>query len=85
MDGLERIEISVRTSIAYHLAHKYGPFALSNHLNFHQQFEHNTWLAQINSEIERSRERFIEHYKNKYQGYPNLPVWMVSTQHSFLH
>ncbi|GAN26161.1 abi-like protein [Legionella pneumophila] len=83
MDGLERIEISVRTSIAYHLAHSYGPFALSNPQNFHQQFEHSSWLTQINNEIERSREYFIEHYKNKYLGYPNLPVWMAIEVLSF--
>jgi abortive infection bacteriophage resistance protein len=83
MDALERIEISIRTNIAYHLAHKYGPYALLNVQNFHENFEHKTWLVQINEEIKRSRERFIEHFKNKYQGYPNLPVWMATEVLSF--
>lgn len=83
MDAIERIEVSIRTSITYHLAHKCGPFVLLNKNNFHENFEHRIWLNQINEEINRSRERFIEHFKGKYHGFPNLPVWMATEVLSF--
>ncbi|WP_419420728.1 Abi family protein [Legionella sp. D16C41] len=83
MDALERIEISIRTHITYHLADCYGPFALNNSRNFHNKFDHKTWLLQGQDEIKRSKEPFIEHYMNKYEGFPNLPVWMATEVTSF--
>ena len=83
MDGLERIEISIRTGIAYHLSHSYGAFSLSSSENFHPNFDHCSWFSKINHEIERSREHFIEHYRNKYINYPALPIWMAIEVLSF--
>lgn len=83
MDALERIEISIRTNIAYHLAHHYGAFALENAKNFHDQFNHASWLEQVQKEIVRSREPFIEHFREKYKGFPTLPVWMTTEVTSF--
>lgn len=83
MDALERIEISIRTSIAYHLAHHYGAFALEKAENFHDQFNHASWLEQVQKEIVRSREPFIEHFREKYKGFPTLPVWMTTEVTSF--
>nr|WP_278043103.1 Abi family protein [Legionella busanensis] len=59
MDALERIEISIRTHITYHLADRYGPFALNNNKNFHNQFAHRTWLLQVQDEIKRSKEPLL--------------------------
>ncbi|VEB36517.1 AbiD phage protein-like [Legionella cherrii] len=83
MDALERIEISIRTHITYHLAHHYGAFALEKSENFHNKFEHKTWLLQIQNEIIRSKEPFIEHFMDKYEGFPTLPVWMATEVTSF--
>ena len=83
MDAIERIEISIRTSITYHLAHKYGAFALEKSENFHNQFNHASWLLQVQKEIVRSREPFIEHFHEKYKGFPTLPVWMATEVTSF--
>ncbi len=83
MDALERVEISIRTNITYHLAHQYGAFALENAGNFHDKFDHASWLAQVQQEITRSREPFIEHFKEKYNDFPKLPVWMATEITSF--
>ncbi|WP_131782772.1 Abi family protein [Legionella gresilensis] len=83
MDALERIEISIKTHITYHLANQYGPFALNNSENFHSKFSYNSWLFQIQDEIKRSKEPFVEHYKNKYEDFPSLPIWMVTETTSF--
>ncbi len=83
MDAMERIEISIRTNVTYHLSTKYGAFALEDHKNFHESFGHSKWLLQIKEEVTRSRERFIEHYKEKYRGFPSIPVWMATEVMSF--
>ncbi len=83
MDALERVEISIRTNITYHLAHQYGAFALKSSQNFHDKFDHASWITQVQQEITRSREPFIEHFKEKYDGFPMLPVWMATEITSF--
>ena len=31
---------------------------------------------EINKEVERSKEIFINHYKNEYLNYPKIPIWI---------
>jgi len=84
LDALERIEIALRVDISHTLGEK-DPFAhtkpefLSD--NFTRQVngwnltKHEQWLDNHDSLIIRSREKFIEHNKDKY-GLP-LPVWIA--------
>lgn len=83
LDALERIEIAIRTQITYHMGHKYGAFAHVEPNNFHKRFNHATWLKKIENETMRSSEQFIKHYKDKYHGFPRLPVWMLTEVMSF--
>jgi abortive infection bacteriophage resistance protein len=78
MDAIERVEIALRTSITYTLAHAYGAFAHCNAANFRSRFHHRTWVSKIEDEARRSKEVFIEHYKEKYEGFPALPIWMAT-------
>jgi len=78
MNALERIEIIIRTKLAYHLAHTYGPFAHAEAKHFHPQFNHAKWLEKIVDETERSSDEFIRHYQNKYNGFPIVPIWMLT-------
>lgn len=78
IDAIERIEVAVRTRISYVLAHKYGAFAHTDSNNFHPKFWHNDWLTKVESETNRSSEEFITHYQSKYNGFPTLPIWMVT-------
>lgn len=83
MDALERIEISVKTNITHHLAIQYGTFVLEDANNFHPSFAHGAWISQIQEEISRSKEQFIEHFKEKYIGFPKIPIWMAIEVISF--
>ena len=83
MDAIERIEVSLRTAVTYHLARAYGPFAHCDQKNFHPEFKHGDWIDRLNDEAEKSRETFIEHYKEKYDGFPRLPIWMASEVMTF--
>lgn len=66
MDAVERVEVSVRTQWAYHLAQKYGPHAHLNSSLFGNQHQYLNALGTLTSEIGRSRETFIKHLVDTY-------------------
>lgn len=39
---------------------------------------HSEWLQNIRRAAERSTELFIDHHRNHYQGFPDLPVWKMA-------
>lgn len=78
IDALERIEVYIRTLISYQLTHAYGAFGHNDPTNYHPNFKHAKWLASLSREAERSSDAFIAHYKNKYSGFPELPLWMIT-------
>lgn len=82
-DAIESIEISIRTQLTYHLAHKYGAFGYTDPGNFNSKFNHSEWLERLKENIERSREVFIKHYLAKYNEENNLPLWMATEVISF--
>lgn len=78
MDAIERIEVYARTLFTYHVGHKYGTFGHTEAANFYPDFDHTSWLEKIEDDADRSKDEFITHYKNKYTGFPALPIWMVT-------
>jgi len=78
LDAIERIEIAIRTQVTYQLAHTYGAFGHIDPTNFHPQFDHATWLRNIEDETTRSNDEFIRHYRSKYDGFPVIPLWMLT-------
>jgi abortive infection bacteriophage resistance protein len=82
-EALEVIEISFRTSLSYYLSHQYGPFVHEDASKFYSGFDHPAWIAKVHEEIQRSKETFITHYKNTYDGFPSLPLWMAVEVMSF--
>lgn len=78
LDAIERVEVAVRTRITYHIGHKYGAFAHVVAKNFHPKFAHSKWLEKLERETERASDKFIAHYKRKYEGFPRIPVWMLT-------
>lgn len=83
MDALERIEISIKANITHYMALQYGSYGLENIRNFHKSFSYAGWIKQVYEEISRSKERFIEHFKEKYLDFPKLPIWMAIEVMSF--
>lgn len=82
-NALEKIEIALRTQIIYQWAMTYGshwqnipslyrkPVLFAKHIN------------NLQEEINRSHETFIEHYKNNYTTPPEPPSWMSLEVSSF--
>ena len=87
MDAIEWIEVAVRTRLTYHIAHKYGIFAHEEHKFFHERNKdkHAEWLVKIheNTNQSSSSNESIKNYKNKYKGFPTIPIWMLTEVISF--
>jgi abortive infection bacteriophage resistance protein len=75
-DGIEKIEIALRTQIIYHYSIPHGshwhivPNLYRDTLRF---VEH---LDSLQKEIDRSNETFLDHYKNTYTSPATPPAWM---------
>lgn len=79
LDAIGHIEVAVRTAVTYEMAHTYGAFGHCEAANFAFRSDwHERWLIDVHKESERARETFIDHYKRKYDGFPQLPIWMAS-------
>lgn len=80
--ALESIEISIRTYIAYTLAHKYGADSYTKSEIFENEKYHNGLMNEINKEIKRNyKEPFVIHHNDKYNG--KFPIWAIIELISF--
>lgn len=66
LDAIERLEISFRTNIIYVLSHKYDPFWINNPDLFYDKEKHSKNIESLKEEINRSREQFLQHFREKY-------------------
>jgi abortive infection bacteriophage resistance protein len=82
-ESMEVIELDIRTTVAYTFGECHGPFGHTQATNFYKRFEHTRWQRQLRVETKRSSERFVEHFKNTYQEFPDLPIWAVTEIMSF--
>jgi len=74
---LSPIEVFLRTRIVYELSHGWGAFSHYDPALFRDKSKHAEWMASLEEEITRGKETFLEHYKTKYTGFPQLPLWMA--------
>ncbi len=81
MDAIERVEVAVRTDVVYNFSHQYGSFAYQDNANLPHlsRSQHERFLGQIAKETRRSKEVFVNHFKNRYgDQHPWLPLWMAT-------
>ncbi|NCN44254.1 MAG: ABC transporter permease [Piscirickettsiaceae bacterium CG_4_9_14_3_um_filter_43_564] len=78
IDAIERVEIAIRARVVNELTQKYNPFFHENPSNFHPGFNHRKWFSGVTDEVERSSDEFISHYKEKYDGFPVVPLWFTT-------
>jgi abortive infection bacteriophage resistance protein len=72
-DVIERIEISLRTQMIYHLSHEFSPWWFQDSTIFINSMELVKSLASIEEELERSKDIFIKEHKRKYKGDERFP------------
>lgn len=76
LDAIERVEISLRTTMAQHLTGHYGPFAHDKAALFS---DHKAWCVSqeaLLKEYQRSRETFARHYRDRYPELNTPPLWV---------
>nr|WP_238135605.1 Abi family protein [Xanthomonas fragariae] len=87
-EAIGHIEVAARTAVTYRLAHAYGSFAHRNAANFRPDVGdrnnpgtwHQIWLRDVDQEVCRAREMFIDHYRRRYTipPFPKVPIYMAS-------
>ncbi len=83
LSAVERIEIAVRTQMTYHFGEAHGAFGHTDVNNFHPNFRHQPWLDGLEKEVVRAKDKFVQHYRERYSGFPRLPIWMATEVMSF--
>jgi abortive infection bacteriophage resistance protein len=87
MEAVERIEVAVRTQLAYHHAHAWSPDAYATNpdslprLNGtnDDRLSHNGFLERVNKVLALRREDpFVRHFREKYTSSAHMPIWMVT-------
>jgi len=79
LDGVERIEVALRTDIAL-LMGLHSPVAHRDPAYLSLKFttvtkDHAEWLKRLDKSYSRSKEDFVKHYKAKYL--PPAPLWIA--------
>lgn len=91
-DALEVIEVDVRTTVAHFFSQRVGAFGHLDPANFQQPrgysnrlklFDHTEWLESLREEADRSKELFVSKYRQTYDGFPDLPIWIATEVASF--
>ncbi len=72
-DVIEKIEISLRTKLIYHLSPEFDPWWFENHDLFSDTQELVKTLFKIQEELERSKDIFIREHKKKYKDDRRFP------------
>lgn len=78
LDAIERIEVSLRTQWAYHLAQHAGAHAHLEHRFSSSARKHAEQLARLAAETQRSQELFVAHYRKTYTEPDMPPIWAAS-------
>ena len=78
MDGIDRVEVAIRSSWTNRFTLAHGSHPHLDAALFSNGYTHARMIAQIAANVEKSKEVFVEHYREKYDT-PYLPaLWSVS-------
>lgn len=83
-DVIEKIEISLRTKLIYHLSHEFGAWWFQNVNLFSDTQAFIKTLSSIQQELERSKDTFIKEHNKKYKDDLRFPpAWKTLELTSF--
>lgn len=66
MDAIDRVEVPLRTGWAHKRAVRYGAHAHEDKSRFRDVDKHNKCLNNLTTELGRSHEAFVSHYRERY-------------------
>lgn len=81
--AVQSVEIALRAKMVHHISLKYGAFWFTDSSLFTNGSIHQTCLNQIEQELSRSREDFIQEHLDKYSSPELPPVWKTLEVTSF--
>lgn len=80
LDAIERIEVYLKTQLAYELANDTGVFGYLEHANLPNlnEVDYKDFIDHCKSQYDRSREPYVHHFKQKYGDAEKMPpYWMM--------
>ena len=83
LSAIERIEVAMRGSWAYTLAHAGGPHSYLDASLYSDRRHFHDNLSRLTREVGTSPETYIDHYRRSYDDPAMPPVWMVAEMMSF--
>lgn len=81
--AIQDVEIALRTRVIHHFSMKHGAFWFLNRDLFKDKLIYDNCLANIKSELGRSKEDFIQEHFSKYSSPPFPPAWKTLEVVSF--
>jgi abortive infection bacteriophage resistance protein len=75
-NAIEKIEIALRAQIIHNYAMKHGSHWHTNPSLYNNPVYFAEHIASLQTEINRSQETFLKHYKDKYSSPNEPPCWM---------
>ena len=82
-EALEVVEVDLRATVAHLFGETHGAFGHTDQATFFRGFRHDEWIDRLRDEAERSREVFVMHFRQTYQEFPDLPIWIATEVMSF--
>ena len=74
--AIEKIEVHIRTQLAYYHAHKYGPEGYMLESSFNPRHNHTAFTQHISSCISENRNTLVvKHHEAVYDGH--FPIWVI--------
>lgn len=77
-DTIEKLEVAFRTQMSYHHSLVSDPYWFEDRKNFRDADHWRKHLENIDSEVDRAKEVFKDHFFNKYDEHERMPIWMTS-------
>lgn len=77
-DVVEKIEVAFRTQMSYHHSLVAGPYWFEERKHFRDADFWRKHLENIDSEVDRAKEVFKDHFFKKYDEHERMPIWMTS-------
>jgi len=85
MDAIEHVEIAIRCEVYTQIVLRFGPFGHLDPANFPhaKPGQHEEMISRLRNEALRSKEIFVQHFKAKYDEFPDLPLWAAAQISTF--
>ena len=73
---IEKIELYLRTKLAYYSGHSYGSLGYIDENNYNEKHDHEKFTKLLNVCIEENKNTLVvKHHKAKYKG--AFPIWVI--------